>query len=241
MRGHPRFDPRPRVGATARNVCAPAIQHVSIRAPGWGRRIGTGGRPAGRGFRSAPPGGGDSRPGNGARRIASFRSAPPGGGDAPFPRTVSARLSFDPRPRVGATGDETPSSVSGLFRSAPPGGGDDQLYGRGPAPQVVSIRAPGWGRQFAPGPGAMRPQVSIRAPGWGRPAPVRWMTGAYGFRSAPPGGGDIGWTPIPALASSFDPRPRVGATDGRGTRSADLQVSIRAPGWGRRPGAVTRR
>ena len=171
------------------------LRHVSIRAPGWGRR-------------PAPAVGGltwpgfDPRPRVGAtcgccgwwmrgvvsirapgwgRHVlptydiadAAFRSAPPGGGDPQVIGTTIPLIErrFDPRPRVGAT------AVVG-FSS--------------PAQSPVSIRAPGWGRRAQARYRARSVPVSIRAPGWGRPAQSPEMAGSVVFRSAPPGGGDSG-------------------------------------------------
>ncbi len=164
----PCFDPRPRVGATPYVVTTGGHFKVSIRAPGWGR------------LTSCAT----------SASVLRFRSAPPGGGDDQAPRKATSDKCFDPRPRVGATPDQS-------LRS-----GDRR--------------------------------VSIRAPGWGRPSTTMDNLDGSLFRSAPPGGGDDHCGSPAHQRRGFDPRPRVGATIISFLVSATYQVSIRAPGWGRR-------
>ena len=205
------FDPRPRVGATL-DAIAPA---------GW--------------FGSFDP-----RPRVGAtqlfrpiewRAIVSIHA--PVWGRRCSARRPCAQPRFDPRPRVGATR---------VQRSCPP-------------LRCVSIHAPVWGRLLLCCVPHILAGVSIHAPVWGRhrvsvvTAESLWFRstppcGGDGpesatpaaileFRSTPPCGGDC--TPAPArpCRSSFDPRPRVGATIGTSSLPVAIDVSIHAPVWGR--------
>ena len=91
------------------------------------------------------------------------------------------------------------------------------------------------GATTAPPTGARITAVSIRAPGWGRRSRAPRSPASAPFRSAPPGGGDGAVLKSNhAYILRFDPRPRVGATDGPLSGKCTWTVSIRAPGWGRR-------
>ncbi len=188
------------------------LDHVSIRAPGWGRPHGAVPRLSGNRFRSAPPGGGDtgdfvtSRPPScfdprprvgatdeagrvsGAARV-SIRA--PGWGRPGAPWWRPWGRCFDPRPRVGATcmtASTRPASPA--FRSAPPGGGDRH--------RAQPVDHPERFRSAPPGGGDRSSIVFMCARTW--------------FRSAPPGGGDVSAACGAASDPGFDPRPRVGAT-----------------------------
>ncbi len=232
-----RFDPRPRVGATLAEPDILALGQFRSAPPGGGDATDTSAISALIEFRSAPPGGGDGLTEAGTLLSIAFRSAPPGGGD---------RILF-----------QLAKPVGGVSIRAP-GWGRRLLCADRGAVIVVSIRAPGWGRlptsaslaprrRFDPRPrvGATSPpsgsgparSVSIRAPGWGRPQICGPASALLPFRSAPPGGGDDGRGVGTAPVGGFDPRPRVGATQECIRVHAVHDVSIRAPGWGRRDDA----
>ena len=97
------FNPRPRVGATVDLWGVLTVVRVSIRAPVWGRRL--------ENLRACSH--------------AEFQSAPPCGGDRTGGQVAVPNRSFNPRPRVGATGNRVWSDEGA----------------------AVSIRAPVWGRR----------------------------------------------------------------------------------------------
>ena len=117
------------------------------------------------------------------------------------------------------------------FQSTPPHGGDDGLHTPLPASEV-SIHAPARGRQ-RPHVSCRPPCVSIHAPARGRRTSEYLSEVKQQFQSTPPHGGDLeAWRDYflanvsihapargrrrsrtsSAWATSFNPRPRTGAT-----------------------------
>src|SRR5690606_15510776 len=125
------------------------------------------------------------------------------------------------------------------------------------APRRVSIRAPGWGatvppsmtdarsdsfQSAPPGGGRLRGgphlrrggEVSIRAPGWGATLVIEeHLPEMIEFQSAPPGGGRLDALGGPTLIAQFQSAPPGGGRPDVVTGVAgEVEVSIRAPGWG---------
>ena len=157
-----------------------------------------------------------------------FRSTPPRGGDArvregPFPPCVSIHAPARERQLIARIYAET-----GVFRSTPPRESD--AHHRRPRHQRPRFDPRPRERATASG---QRPDragaVSIHAPARER----RGEGGCWGpstsFRSTPPRGSDARPAPRWAGSSSFDPRPREGATVHRPQQRLAGQVSIHAP------------
>ena len=129
-----------------------------------------------------------------------------------------------------------------MFQSTPPRGGDRCLAN--PACEgSVSIHAPARGRQHIPPVVAPIRNVSIHAPARGRLETRAEIWRELMFQSTPPRGGDSGQSITKSATSSFNPRPRAGATDQGGGVMNTEYVSIHAPARGRhsaprRTGAV---
>ena len=201
-------------------------------SPAKGRpRIGRRRRPSGE-FRSTPPRRATARP----RRKAGgypvsihapakgrhplrqsvvgrlmFRSTPPRRGDPRSRRFSSARWSFDPRPREGATSRAEAAGASGS----------------------VSIHAPAKGRRAQPGQGGRPLQVSIHAPAKGRPPTRRFLFGMFWFRSTPPRRGDIGRQGFRGRSSVSIHAPAKGRPVVEVGLGSHRHVSIHAPAKGR--------
>ena len=216
----PGFDPRPRVGATAtlQSQFFPRTWFRSTPPCGGDDPAANSCRspPA---FRSTPPCGGDSLSRKVWRGRQWFRSTPPCGGDAGATAPAFDRAGFDPRPRVGATRPRCPSrSRQACFDPRPRVGATlEDLAGRGI--EQVSIHAPVWGRRCAlPKPSATWLFRST-PPCGGDVADIDAEIAREKFRSTPPCGGDKRFGMGNAAVDRFDPRPRVGATIARSTRS----------------------
>ena len=228
-----RFNPRPRMGATAVERFKGRFAEVSIRAPAWGRPIEIAQDITGFlvSIRAPAWGRQPARHPVAGGALVSIR-APAWGRRADIGDVLSP-LGFQSAPPHGGDPGWLPHSVTLLmFQSAPPHGGDVAQLAHD-AVLIVSIRAPAWGRLmwksigaavggFNPRPrmGATyrrevqqtRLQVSIRAPAWGRRGQARVIDPVLTFQSAPPHGGDGRRTRWDRCWRRFNPRPRMGAT-----------------------------
>ena len=209
------FNPRPRAGASLRDVRRGGREGVSIHAPARGRASSPPRefRPAR--FQSTPPRGGE--PGHPPARFywqqVSIHAPARGRADT-SERGIFLWRSFNPRPRAGASVTSLlPRSDSVMFQSTPPRGGEQE----GP-----DIRLHGLG-------------VSIHAPARGRAPlmPELATTGSL-FQSTPPRGGEQRAASLHCPNKCFNPRPRAGASGSYcGDDSGGELVSIHAPARGR--------
>ena len=203
------FNPRPREGATHEVARSWPSLEVSIHAPARGDC----------GSRAATESG-------------TFQSTPPRRGDVDADRLhESSESSFNPRPREGAT-QRSHVHDDPVFQSTPPRRGD-----RVDVTTIVAQRfqstPPRRGDVDSRTILAQRSQVSIHAPAKGRPR-RRWLRARSPrqFQSTPPRRGDRDCAQQ-RCRSSFNPRPREGATPWP-LRHGDLvKVSIHAPAKGR--------
>ena len=118
----PRFNPRPRAGATHRIAGGPSADE----------------------FQSTPPRGGDVPRLHAIRQVQVSIHAPARGRLPALSKRKDARC-FNPRPRAGATYAGIRPAGGAMFQSTPPRGGDHRPSAAA-GEAIVSIHAPARGR-----------------------------------------------------------------------------------------------